>query len=34
VGTNREPHAYPRADGTVERGTFEEWILRKSLAGA
>jgi ribosomal protein S18 acetylase RimI-like enzyme len=34
VGTNREPYASPRGDGTVDRGTFEERILGKSLTGA
>lgn len=32
IGDNVESYAYPRSDGTVERGSFEEWILRKPLA--
>jgi hypothetical protein len=28
---HQEPCAYPRPDGSVDRGTFTEWIFRKPL---
>jgi ribosomal protein S18 acetylase RimI-like enzyme len=31
VGEQPEPYAYPRPDGSVDRGTFAEWIFRKPL---
>ena len=31
VAEQQEPYAYPRPDGSVDRGTFSEWIFRKPL---